>query len=330
MEDSRAAKTPAFGERRNQMKRILTLVVLLFAAIGSSSYAATTATWISGNGLYSAASNWDGGVVPKNSATETFDIVIDNSADVSLDDLTSITINQLTLMSGNTFKVDGTGSMLNVLNTVSFDGTSVYASDGGVLDLSAATSYTGTDGYNLDRTLSAADAGSVLDLSSLTTLVRNSGGANDLHIKALAGGVVDLSGLSEFTDNGSGNGALHLSADGVDSKLDISGVTQLTSANIAALKGGEVTGQLINLTSSRVTKYGNTSTLDLSQLVDGTDSTFIAEDGAIIDLHTANIDRTSLIVQKGYQGAGGGRITTDVTSYTGTDGYNLDRTLSAA
>ena len=96
------------------------------------------------------------------------------------------------------------------------------------------TSWSGTNGFNLDREFTADGAGSLLDLSSLTTIERNGGStSSDLNINASDGGEIRLTAISGFDDNVSGiNGRIRVTASDAGSAIDLSNVTTLTTADV--------------------------------------------------------------------------------------------------
>ena len=111
----------------------------------------------------------------------------------------------------------------------------------------------------------------------------------------------------------------------------------LDNASITVQDGGDITAQLTSLTGrSQLLKHGvddadgdSIDMIDLSQLTDADDATLIAEDGATLALGATSIDRTDLIARKGFLGSGGATLTTTVTSWSGTNGFNLDREFTA-
>lgn len=196
----------------------------------------------------------------------------------------------------------------------------------------SATSYTGTDGFNQDRTLKADGTGTMLDLSSLTSLVRNRGSANNLDIRALNGGTVDLRGLSTFTDAPAGNAGastlVHASDGGT---LVLDGISDFDDIRYEVLGGGNITGEIHTLINGVLTIGGASDSLtNLNNLTSVENSAVTARDGAIVDLGSANIDRASLFAaQQTNSAAPNAILRSSAASYTGTDGFNLDRTLQA-
>ena len=85
---------------------------------------------------------------------------------------------------------------------------------GATLSLPTLTSYTGAAASEANTTLEATGAGSVLDLSNLTTLSSTLGVDSGVAVEALAGGNVNLPGLTAIAS------AVGLEADGAGSLLD--------------------------------------------------------------------------------------------------------------
>lgn len=331
------------------------LVAVAATLLLPASAAAVVATWIGGDGDYDDAFNWDVGVVPLNNGT-SYDVVINgNGVDVTYDAPFPGAADSLSLGSGVTFLTDGAGRSFSVGSTVANDASliaedkSVLVLGGGSLDRSdliarkgfggfggaslstTVSSWTGTNGFNLDRDFVADGAGTVLDLSSFTTLERNGGNvSSQLFITATDGGRIDLSGITAIDDNASGtNGGVVVKADDADSVVDLANVTALTEADLTVRDGGEIKGQLETLGGRSSLVKRSTGLIDLSALTNADDATLVAEDGATLDLGTASIDRADLIARKGFQGAGGATLTTAVTSWTGTNGFALSRDFTA-
>ncbi len=354
------------GRRTGSVAPRLALLAVFAATIGAGARdaVADTATWTGADGLYTTASNWDSNpLVPLNNGI-VYDVFIHGSGtDVTYDSGLAGTVSSLNLGSGVTFLTTGAGSHFSAGATLATD-ASLIAENQSILDLGSgnldrtnlvarrggggtggatltttATSWTGTNGFALDRAFTADGAGTLLDLSSLTTVERSGGSTNsDLNISASDGGQVDLSGLGGFTDNASGtNGLIRITAEGAGSGVDLSGVSSISDAQITVRDGGDVSGQLVSLTGrSQLLKRGLDDTdgdgvdmIDLSALVSADNATLIAEDGATLALGAASIDRSDLIAQKGFLGAGGATLTTTATSWTGTNGFALDRAFTA-
>jgi hypothetical protein len=137
--------------------------------------------------------------------------------------------------------------------------------------LGPVTSWTGTNGFNLDRTFSADGAGTEVNLSSLANIERNGGSAaSDFKIIAVNGGKVDLSGISVFADNVSGvNERIYIEIRDAGSQIDLHNVTDITTANI---------------------KIDSTASVDLRALQSfaGGNITFESTNPAAKDLHFAS------------------------------------------
>lgn len=220
---------------------------------------ALDANWIVGDGSYGTATNWDTVPdVPLNGAVTSDVFIAGNGTDVTYDHGVFGAVDSLNLGTGVTFLTDLPFSIFTAGMTFAND-TTLIAEDqsqvnlgGGNLDRSnliarkgflgaggaqlttTVTSWTGTNGFNLDRQFTADGTGSLVDLSSLTTIERNGGStSSDLTISATDGGEVRLGGNSGFADNGSGiNGHIRVSASGAGSALDLSNVETLTSADV--------------------------------------------------------------------------------------------------
>ncbi len=337
------------------------LVALLLTAPTTE---ALDANWIAGDGNYSTAANWDTAPdVPLNGGV-TYDVfIVGSGTDVTYNAGAPGAVASLNPGAGVTFLTDLPFSVFSAGMTLANDATLIAEDQshlnlgGGNLDRSSliarmgflgaggaqltttVSSWAGTNGFNLDRQFTAEGAGSLLDLSSLTSIERNGGSSSsDLSISASDGGEVRLTGITGFDDNTSGiNGRLHLSAVDAGSKIDLANVTALDNVSITVQDGGDITGQLTSLTGrSQLLKRGlddadgdGIDMIDLSQLTDADDASLIAEDGATLALGATRIDRTDLIARMGFLGAGGAQLTTTVSSWAGTNGFNLDRQFTA-
>ena len=354
-------KRKHIGEVISSIRIVLVCVFLICV---SDNATAVNATWISGDGNYNTATNWDTDpIVPLNNGV-TYDVVINGGGtDVTFDIGAAGAVDSLSLGAGVSFITDNFGSDFSSAITTANDATFIAENQsslnlgGGNLDRSSliarkgflgtggstlstsATSWTGTNGFNLDRSFTAEGAGTVLDLSSFATVQRNGGNANShLTITASEGGRIDLSGISGFTDNVSGiNGRINIASRSADSEIDLSGVTTLSNTHIEVRDGGDIIGQLTSLTGrSQLIKRGlddadgdGVDMIDLSLLTNADNSTLIAEDGATLALGATSIDQADLIARKGFLGAGGATLSTAATSWTGTNGFNLDRSFTA-
>ncbi|WXG53143.1 MAG: hypothetical protein RNU03_20935 [Candidatus Sedimenticola sp. (ex Thyasira tokunagai)] len=157
-----------------------------------------------------------------------------------------------------------------------------YQGSGGAQITTSATSYTAAIGYNADRELSADGAGTLLDLSSLTTLTRSETNAADVRINATDGGTVTLTGISTFTDNpnGNGTGRILISSTGTGSDVNLSGMTTMKGGDVTLNSGGVVQlGSLSSFRDGRITMDSSASAQDV-RVADS----FSLGGGGIIDL----------------------------------------------
>lgn len=266
----------------------------LLLALAPAGSLAVDASWIATDGSYDEASNWDIAAVPLNDGV-TYDVTLSGSGNqVTYDTGLAGAVDSLSLGAGVTFVTDGAGSAYTTAVTVANDATliaedqSSLALGGGDLDRSSliarkgflgaggatlttgVTSWTGTNGFNLDRSFTADGTGTLLDLSSLSNVERSGGSTySDLNISATDGGRVDLTGIAAFADHASGtNGRINISASGNGSQVDL--------ANLAALAGADVT-------------VDDTAGVDLGSLGAFAGGTIALQsgDGAAPDVHVA-------------------------------------------
>lgn len=333
------------------------------ASVLSGPVIATTANWTAGNGNYADAANWDTNpIVPLNNGV-TYDVFIPSgNRNITFDSLVPGFVDSLNIGSGADFITDSGAAF--TASMTSANGASLIAEDGSALNLGSGnldasnlivrkgfggsggatittsiTSWTGASGFGQARSLSADGAGSLLDLSSLTQLERGGSNTNaDVRITASDGGRVDLSSISAFDDSTTGtNGGIDLASRDAGSEIDIAGITTISDANIEVRDGGDITASLVSITGrSQLLKRGvddldgdGVDMIDLSALVTADNTTFIAEDGATLNLGTTSINQSDLIARKGFGGSGGATLTTAVTSYVAASGFAQSRAITA-
>ncbi len=190
---------------------------LLLAAPTAARADHKVATWVGGNATWDDSANWDIGEVPAN-GVHTYDVIIPSGVTVTYDVAGPAAVTDLSLAAGSSLSV-GPGRSLTVLADAAMGGV-VYCT-GGLFDAPAATSeitgnqarvqatdgatfalaapaYSATGYKNGTYTLLyAQNAGTLLDLSSVTTLYDNySEYYVTTHIiRAESGATIDLSGL---------------------------------------------------------------------------------------------------------------------------------------
>lgn len=147
----------------------------------------------------------------------------------------------------------------------------------------AVTSWTGTTDFALTRQFAADGAGSLLDLSSLSTVVRSGGSTNShLNINATDGGRVDLSGLTAFTDNASGtNGRVRITANGANCVVDLGQVTSMAATDITV-------DETAMVEADQLTAFAGGTIILESTAASAADlhvaNTFTLSDGAVVNV----------------------------------------------
>ena len=279
--------------------------------------------------------NWDANQLP---ATGD-DVVIDSAFDPTIQydagtlSLGSLTSNEALHLAGGSLTITGAGQInanftagqasliasgpaasIQATTSTSLFQTTLKALGGGAISI-PATMY--TEG---NSTLEADGAGSLLDLSSLTTM---SGGGfiRTVFVEANNGGVVDLSSLAEVT-----GGATRMIVDGAGSRIDASSLTTFTDTNgnrsseINVANAGHFdapsltntsavyitldananmsTSQLLSVTAGKINVSGTTR--DFNALTDITDTDVSVNGGATVQIpNVTTIDQASFSVQDG-------------------------------
>ena len=174
----------------------------------------------------------------------------------------------LSLAAGATFTASGSGVTFTATGAATIDGANLYASSGASLALPGATSYTGSN----SSTLEATGAGSVLDLTHLTTLA-GATGYSTLSINADSGGEVKLGSVTSQS-----TGEIYAHADGMDSVIDLSKLPQLVSdaqynSGLEASNGGSIlTGALTSVNRGDIHLDDNQSSVTTSHITSITSS----------------------------------------------------------
>ncbi len=298
---------------------VVLVCVLTAAFMGTSAHAAEVEWLVDSHGLWHQVSNWssDPGL-PGPTDNVTIDrpaadiTVIHSLGTTAINDLScneslrltggSLTVSGTGLISGAftigpgaSLTADGAGATITAVGVTSLNGGSFYALNGGNLGLPNATSYAATDVTNPYFT--ADGAGSTLDLSTFTTILSSTIGAEILSIQAHNGGKVDLSGTTSFTTF-----VVQVVADGAVSVVDLSAVTALGTNSyyydnyIKATNGGTVVmGNLTALDDTEMVLDG-TGTVNTSQITDFTNG-LLTLDGAPLDVsNISNVTGTEFRV----------------------------------
>jgi len=138
------------------------------------SHAQTVVSWNGGNGNWSTATDWSGGVVPNNGVGHTYHPIIDNNGDVALD--LSIVVSDLTV--GTSGRLDGSGN-----NSLTIAPAGIFTNRGALTfgtDLSGSNVLSIQQGGRLINfgNVSASGMASGVDVTGTTT--NNAGATIDL------------------------------------------------------------------------------------------------------------------------------------------------------
>ncbi len=260
----------------------------------------STSTLVDGSG-FSLTCSTGGNIEAVNlrsftSSTLTAVIEINSGATLDTQVLETLTNTTVRLESG-----------LNINTVTDFTGSAIDLDNGVTLFLPGVTSYDANGGGNQNRNWSAAGESSII-ASGITaadagTFIRQ------WNVSATEGSLVDLSGLTDIN-----SGAATFQADGADSLVDISSLTNFNNTNfnrrslITAVNGGEVRlsgDNTDNLAFSNVDiELRASGTLDTSRIVSLTEGRFDTDTDVTLNLTdgtgssfftTANLDASSLV-----------------------------------
>jgi len=153
------------------------------------------------------------------------------NAELRVDNTGTISTAQLNLLTNVVVTVDG--SAPNFGQVTNIDDTDIYAFNGGIARMTNV--FRVTHG-NQNPTWQANGAGSLVDLSSVTSIVV--GNSRVLYVQAYTGGMLDLGGLVSLS-----TGAVQVTADGTGSVIDLSGLSGFISvggysSSLTASSGG--------------------------------------------------------------------------------------------
>ena len=153
------------------------------------------------------------------------------NAELRVDNTGTISTAQLNLLTNVMVTVDG--SVPSFGQVTNIDDTDIYAFNGGIARMTNV--FRVTHG-NQNPTWQANGAGSLVDLSSVTSIVV--GNSRVLYVQAYTGGMLDLGGLVSLS-----TGAVQVTADGTGSVIDLSGLSGFISvggysSSLTASSGG--------------------------------------------------------------------------------------------
>ncbi len=270
-----------------------------------------TASWIGLDGDWANPANWSGGRVPGPRDDVLIDvagfdvtvtiqsgtrIVHSVSSEESLRILggslqvsaASLLRGTLAMSPGTALIASGTGATFVGSGVVSADGASLYALQGGRIELPGLTQYAHAATVNDQTyTLRAEGAGSMLDLSGVTQITGGTRWNSDLAIEALAGGQIDLANVARIADNTTGErryGSMSVTADGPGSAVRLDALTQFQDVDGSQLSawtvrnGGEVHSPLLTSMSGAALTLDGTGTIPVVQLLSFTDGELTVRD----------------------------------------------------
>ncbi|MCP5149805.1 MAG: choice-of-anchor D domain-containing protein [Ectothiorhodospiraceae bacterium] len=247
--------------------RAVVLGVALGLAAGTAA-AATPATWIGGAGNWNDPGNWSGGVVPQNTPTETFDVVIDNaSGTASVVTLNvNTTIESLTLDAGDTVTFND-----GIDLTIAGGPTTGFLVNDGTINLVGSPFSGGTTAIVLQGGIGLTGSGQV---------VMN----NDANNQILADGTVIDHGAGH-TIRGSGE-----ILDGTGGMVNQAGARIIAEGSVGLTVDPSASGGFLNqgVLQAGDSGAGTTGTLTLSGAGGGnftnTTGTIEAQDGSTVRL----------------------------------------------
>ena len=280
-------------QRRAPRALVISLAVIPLAV--SQAFAAqSTAIWTAASGNYATPGNWSTGVVPLNSAVNTYIVQIDTGKTVAYTTTGAQAINQLFLDTGSRLTLSTPSAFqrtdLTVLGqaviagSISVDkgsftalaagtdfvgnATTVSATGGSVVKI-GATAFSAT-GLANSTILNAAGAGSLVDLSGAKRLDVGQNNGYDDFISATNGGKIKLSGLTTLVAPASNrsliftvNGGAHLDLSSLQS---VSGVTLDSGRSIFNLDGASATLGPLQKANQLHVSLQNASTLKVELL----------------------------------------------------------------
>ena len=200
-----------------------------------------------------------------------------NAVTIYLRGNTNIDTAQITNFNNGNIVVEGVNPDFSGLTNI--DGISLNVSNGGSLDLSHITSYTGRGSF--DTTFKAEGSDSKLNLSGITNLT---GGGSIYHhnIDAVSGGEIDLTGLTSID-----GGATEILADGAGSEVNLSGLTSFTdnafdASWLQTINDGTILANYLN----QLENVDNI-TIQSGGLLDASNTTTLNSNGTLVSIDGA-------------------------------------------
>ncbi len=267
--------------------RSLLLVAGLTMALGEAALAQTTVTWTGGGagGYWSDPRNWSPQVVPVNTGTDRYVVVIPASRSVLVDSAVPATfaVDSISLAATSTMTL-ASGRVLTVASQQGLSGV-VQVQGGSALNIvpaagapsgtlapsyleatgassqfrSTASGYTLSMGQTGRTVLRAAGIGTVLDLSGATQIQFATPTQSGLIAQGIEAdrGVVDLSGITSINAQGNVAADLRATTNGV---IRMPSLTTLDGAVLNLTSGGQIqVGALTSFNNSSVYLNGGAS-----------------------------------------------------------------------
>lgn len=163
-----------------------------------------------------------------------------------------------TSLEGITLTIDGPTSVLDVSQITSLDESNVTIDGAADISFPLMSIYSGSSDCG-SETLKASGAGSILNLSTVTTLEAFTCG--NVFVFARQGGMVDLSQLSVFSGN------LSPRSEGVGSEIRLNQISVMTDGTVTVRDGGSiVAAPFTTLDGITLTVDGPGNKIDLSHV----------------------------------------------------------------
>ena len=229
----------------------------------------------------------------------------------------SILTESLATLNRGDLQLDDNQSSITTSNITSITSSNLYVYGGGDLAFPALSQFSQPNG----ATLLANGAGSVLDLSSLTSLV-GATGYGSLNFDVQAGGRVDLSNVSSQP-----SGRIYANAQGTNSIIDFSKLPELLSdaeydSELEAGTGGSIlTGALATLNRGDLQLDDNQSSITTSQITSITSSNLYVYGGGDLAFPALSQFSQSNGATLLANGAGSVLDLSSLTSLAGATGY---------
>ncbi len=243
------------------------------------------------NGFTSTLQCTNGGTVLDSLLTTMsgLTLALDGTATMASSQMTSLTTGQINVSGGTP----------NFTGMTNINASGVTVSNGATLALPAVTSYQGPAAELTTVTLEATGAGSILDLSHITSLVGATVFASGANFEALAGGNVKLTAVPGITGQGL------FKSDGTNSSLNLSALTTVATGDngvtstLQCTNGGTVLDSLLTTMSGLTLALDGTATMATSQMTSLTTGQINVSGGTPNFTGMTNINASGATVSNG-------------------------------